>query len=127
MQRRDDIMVNCACKYLPQYLQCMFSKYSLPESWQNIYFHDVDFGKSEKSELVSGVFCFLAQHNFRFYEIPSAENSVQSVHYRPAYHLHLISIQNCNTNNTLPKGTLSMLHSIIHSEAVMCKRPTYRQ
>jgi len=99
-------------------------KYSLSASWQNIYFHDVDFGNSEKSEFVSGVFCFLAQRNFRFYEILSAENSLQYVHYRPAYNLHLISIQNWNTSNTLPKGMQSILHSIIHFEAVNV-RTTY--
>jgi len=78
----------------------------------------------KKSEIVSGVFCFLAQRNFRFYEILSAENSVQHVHYRHAYHLHLITIQNWNINNTLPKGMQSILHSIIHFEAVNV-RTTY--
>jgi hypothetical protein len=88
MQRCDDIIVDCACKYIPQQLQCVFSKYSLPASWQNIYFYDVDFGNSEKSKLVSGVFCFLTQHSFRFYEILSAENSVQYVHYRTQYNMY---------------------------------------
>ena len=95
----------------------------MPASWKNIYFHDADFGNSEKSELVSGVFCFLA-HYFKFYEILSAEHSVQYAHYRPAYHLHLISIQNWNINNTLPKGMQSILHSVIHSEAANV-RTTY--
>jgi len=74
---------------------------------------------SEKSKLVSGVFSFLAQHSFRFYEILSAENSVQYVLYRPACHLHLISIQNWNINNILQRGmqsTFTQYHSFQSSK-----------
>lgn len=77
----------------------------------------------KQNEVVSGVFYFLAEHNTRFYEILSAQNSVQYVHYRPTYRLHSLSIQNWSIHNTRPKGMLSALHSVTHSGEIQAQMP----